>query len=509
MALVAMGLGIFVIANDFTALNVALPAMEKDFDVDVSTSQWVINAYALVFGLAIVTGGRLADMFGRRKVFFIGAAVFAGFSALGAAAPSIEWLIGARVGMGIGGAMIFPATIGMTYAALPGGRAAFAGALILGVAGIGNAVGPLLGGALTDLLSWRWIFIVNVPIAAFAVTVTWFKVHQKEELRREGIDYAGITALSLGLFLLLIALDQATDWGFGDPRIIAMLAASAILIVTFVFLEPRFGSRALVPASVMRNGEFAAACTATLMMSAAFFVTVLYVPQFLIKVLDYSALEAGLGLIPMMGTFAITSFLAASIYERLGPKLVISSGAVALVIGTFALSTIDDASTYSSLLLGLFVVGFGVGLFYSSVTTAAVTALPESQSSLAGGILYMCQIAGGAIGLATITTIFTTTSENELTSQASAAGTDLTHDQESVLHGLLAGTDSATAALAELPTAVQSQIEQIVRDSFVSGLETSFHVVSGVAVVGLIVCVLFVGGRLGRRRKAPPQPGGS
>lgn len=499
MALVAMGLGIFVIANDFTALNVAVPAIESDFDVDVSTAQWVINAYALVFGLAIVTGGRLADMFGRRKIFFVGSALFAGFSALGAAAPSIEWLIGARVGMGIGGAMIFPSVIGMTYAALPAGRAAFAGALVIGVAGIGNAVGPLLGGALTELLSWRWIFILNVPIAAFAVTVTWFKVHQKEDLQREGIDYAGITALSLGLFLLLIALDQATDWGFGDPRIIAMLAASAILVVTFAFIEPRLGTRALVPASVMRNREFAAACLATLLMSAVFFVTVLYVPQFLIKILDYSALEAGVGLVPMMGTFALTSFLAGAVYDRLGPKLVISTGALALVIGTFALSTIDDTSAYTSLLLGLIVVGFGVGLFYSSVTTAAVTALPDSQSSLAGGLLYMCQIAGGAIGLATITTIFTTSSENELASQADAAGTNLTHHQESVLHGLLAGTDSATAALAALPSAAQTQIEQIVRDSFVSGLETSFHVVGGVAVVGLIVCVLFVGGRLGHR----------
>jgi EmrB/QacA subfamily drug resistance transporter len=508
MALVAMGLGIFVIANDFTALNVAVPAIERDFDVDVSTAQWVINAYALVFGLAIVTGGRLADMFGRRQVFFIGSALFAGFSALGAAAPSIEWLIGARVGMGIGGAMMFPATIGMTYAALPASRAAFAGALILGVAGIGNAVGPLLGGALTELLSWRWIFVLNVPIAAFAVAVTWFKVHQEEDLQREGIDYAGVTALSLGLFLLLIALDQASDWGFGDPRIVAMLAASAILIATFAFIEPRLGARALVPASVMRNGEFAAACVATLLMSAVFFVTVLYVPQFLIKVLDYSALEAGVGLVPMMGTFAITSFLAGSIYDRVGPKLVISAGALALVVGTFALSTIDDASTYSSLLLGLFVVGFGVGLFYSSVTTAAVTALPEKQSSLAGGILYMCQIAGGAIGLATITTIFTTTSENELASQASAAGTDLTEHQQSVLHGLLAGTDAATEALAQLPAGKQAEIEQIVSDSFVSGLETAFQVVGGVAVAGLIVCVLFVGGRLGHRGEPSPQPDG-
>ena len=152
MALVAMGLGVFVIANDFTALNVALPAIEGDLDADVGTVQWVINAYALVFGMAIVSGGRLADMFGRRRVFFIGSILFAAFSALGAAAPDLGVLIGARVGMGVGGALMWPAILGMTFAALPESKAGLAGGLILGVAGIGNAVGPLLGGALTEAL---------------------------------------------------------------------------------------------------------------------------------------------------------------------------------------------------------------------------------------------------------------------------------------------------------------------------------------------------------------------
>ena len=150
MALVAMGLGVFVIANDFTALNVALPAIEGDLNADVGSVQWVINAYALVFGMAIVSGGRLADMFGRRRIFFIGSILFAAFSALGAVSPDLGVLIGARVGMGVGGALMWPAILGMTFAALPESKAGLAGGLILGVAGIGNAVGPLLGGALTE-----------------------------------------------------------------------------------------------------------------------------------------------------------------------------------------------------------------------------------------------------------------------------------------------------------------------------------------------------------------------
>jgi EmrB/QacA subfamily drug resistance transporter len=498
MALFAMALGVFVIGNDFTALNVVIPAIEKDFDVDVGTAQWVINAYALFFGLAIVTGGRLADMYGRRKIFFIGSAMFAGFSLIGGLAPSVDVLILMRVGMAFGGALMWPAILGMTYAALPASRAALGGALILGVAGLSNAVGPLLGGALAELVSWRAILFLNVPVAAIAVSVTYFKLHQTEERQRERIDYGGVVTLSLAVLLLLLALDQGTDWGFGDPRVVAMLVASVVLIISFGMIEPRMGEGALVPMSVIRNREFAAACAAVLLMSAVFFVVVFYVPQYLIKVLDYSALEAGAGLLPMMIVFAATSFSASGIYDRFGPKAVISVGALALVIGTFALSLLGDDAGYGSFVFGLIVIGFGVGLFYSSVTTAAITALPDSKSSLAGGLIYMFQIAGGAVGLATITAIFTSVSEKELSSEAADAGTKLSESQESVLHGLLAGTDQATAALARIAPAKQAEIEQIVADSFVAGIQVGFRVVAVIALVGLVVSVVYVGGRIGR-----------
>ena len=498
MALFAMALGIFAIGNDFTALDVALPAIEESFNVDVATAQWVINAYALFFGLAIVTGGRLADMFGRKRIFYVGAALFGGFSFLGGLAPDIGFLIGSRIGMALGGALMWPAVLGMTYAALPASRAALAGGLILGVAGLSNATGPLLGGALTELISWRAIFFLNVPIAAIAVAVTAAKIHQDEDLQRERIDWAGMAALSLGLLLLLVALDQGTDWGWGDPRVVGMLTGAAVLIAVFAFIEPRLGSRALVPGTVLANRDFAAAAGAVLLMSAVFFVVVLYVPQYLIKVLGWSAFEAGAGLLPMMLMFGGTSWFSAGLYDRLGPKPVISAGAIALVVGTFALSFIGEDSSYAVLVPGLVVVGFGVGLFYSSVTTTAVTALPESQSSLAGGIVYMCQIAGGAVGLAAITAVFTAVSENRLSEKAAEAGTRLSEQQESVLHGLLAGTDAATAALAKIAPAKQAEIEAIVRDSFVAGVQVGLRVVAAVAVVGLIVSVLYVGGRLVR-----------
>jgi EmrB/QacA subfamily drug resistance transporter len=497
MALFAMGLGVIVIANDFTALNVALPAIEHDFNVDVGTAQWVINAYCLVFGMAIVTGGRLADLFGRRRAFFLGSALFAGFSLLGGIAQDSIWLISMRVGMGLGGALMWPAILGMTYAALPESKAGLAGGLILGAAGLGNAIGPLLGGVLTDELSWRWIFFLNVPIAAFAVLVTWLRVHQPAPpATDERIDYPGIATLSIGLLLVLLAFDQAADWGFGDIRVILMLVVAVLLIIAFVSIEPRMKRNALIPTDVMRNGAFRNACVTVLLMSAVFFGTVLYAPQFMEKILGYSALKAGLGMVPMLGTFALTSFISGVLYARLGAKVTVTAGALGLTVGPFLLSMIDAGSNYSGLVVGLAVTGLGAGLFYSSVTTAAVTALDPSRTSLAGGLVYMCQIGGGAIGLGITTTIFTITSENELDQKAAESGQRLTDHQVAVLHGQLAGTDAAAAALKRVSASAQDTIIGIVRESFAVGIQAGFRFVAIAALVGLLISLFFVGGRL-------------
>jgi EmrB/QacA subfamily drug resistance transporter len=495
MALVAMGLGVFVIANDFTALNVALPAIEGDLDVDVGSVQWVINAYALVFGMAIVSGGRIADMFGRRRVFFIGSVLFAGFSAVGAFAPDLGFLIGARVGMGVGGALMWPAILGMTFAALPESKAGLAGGIILGVAGIGNAVGPLVGGVLTEALSWRWIFVLNVPIAAIAMLVTWRKVHQPQELAEERIDYAGMATLSAGLVLLLLALDQAVDWGWGDARVVTMLALSVVMIVSFALIERRAGDRALVPPDVMATKRFRAACLVVLLLSAVFFSAVLYVPQLFEKVLDYSTVEAGLGMLPLLASFAIVSFIAGPLYNKVGMRVVVGAGTGCIALGTVLLALlVGPGAGYLDVAPGLLAVGVGCGLFYPSVTTTAVTALDAARSSLAGGIVYMFQIAGGAVGLGITTAIFTSSSEGQLGDLVkSETGVTLTGHEQAVLHGTLAGTDAAADALAELPSRVVAEVEVIVRDSFAHGVQTSFRVIAAIAVVGFLVAVLDLG----------------
>jgi EmrB/QacA subfamily drug resistance transporter len=412
LALVAMGLGVFVIANDFTALSVAIPEIESDLDAGLSQAQWVINGYSVVFGVLIITGGRLADQVGRRRVFMIGASIFAVFSLLGGLAPTIELLIACRALMAVGGAMVWPAVLGMTYAILPDDRASLAGGLILGVAGLGNAVGPLLGGALTDGISWRWVFFLNVPIAAFAMLITRRNVPADPGTGAQaGIDYQGIATLSAGVVAILVGLDQGSVDGYGSPAIVASLVVGVLLLGAFVVVERGQGARALVPADVMRQQQFVVACAVVLLMSAIFFAALLYLPQFMEKELGFSAVEAGAGLLPMMLVFALMSFSSGTLYDKLGARTVVSAGAALLGLGIFMLSFLEAGWDYVALVPGMVVLGLGIGLFYSSITTAAVTSLDASRSSLAGGIIYMCQVAGGALGLGINTAIVLSQSE--------------------------------------------------------------------------------------------------
>jgi EmrB/QacA subfamily drug resistance transporter len=406
VALVAMALGVFVIANDFTALSVAIPAVEHDLDTTLSKAQWVINGYALVFGVLIVTGGRLADLLGRKRMFLVGATIFATFSLLCGLAPGVATLIASRGLMGVGGALMWPAVLGMTYAILPEDKAGLAGGLILGVAGLGNAAGPLIGGVLTEALSWRWVFFLNLPIAAFAMVVVWRSVpEERVDSADTRMDYRGVGVLSLGVVCVLVALDEGPSDGFGQPWIVGLLVVGVVALASFLVVERSVGDRALVPRDVLQNRLFARSSVVVLLMSAIFFSALVFLPQLMQEDLGFSALESGVGLLPMMLVFAATSFVAGSLYDRLGARTVVSAGGLFLGLGMVLLAVLMDDEGFWSLVPGMVVLGAGVGLFYSSITTTAVTALDPARSSLAGGIVYMCQIAGGAVGLGINTAI--------------------------------------------------------------------------------------------------------
>jgi EmrB/QacA subfamily drug resistance transporter len=494
MAVVAMGLAVLVIAIDFSALSVALPSIQDELNADVASVQWVMSAYALVFGVFIVTGGRLADVFGRRRIFFTGAAIFATFSVAGGAAQDNGWLVAARALMGIGGAMMWPAILGMTYAALGETRAALAGALVIGVAGLGNAFGPLIGGLLVHAASWRWILFLNLPIAALACLVTWAKMHPPPSApHRERIDYAGILTLSLGLVSLLLVLDQGNDWGFGDVRIALLTGAFAIFMGAFVAVERRAGGHALVPGDVLRNREFAAAGLAIVLLSGSTFAAPIYLPVLLRELLGYGALAAGAALFPLMAVSAVFSFVSGPLYNRFGPKVIASAGAGAIALGMLLLAATVGAARYPPLVPGIALLGLGIGLFVSVATTAGVTALGPARRSLAGGILYMFQLAGGSVGLALTTAVFTAASEARV-HEDRLAGL-LSEGEEQALIGLLANTGFAEQIVERFPGRA-ARLESLAQDAFISGIETSFAVVAMLALAGLLVAALWVGGRL-------------
>ncbi|WP_444941339.1 MFS transporter [Microbulbifer sp. ZKSA004] len=440
LGMLALSLAIFLVANDFTAFSPALPAMEHEFHSDLTTTQWVINGYALVFGVLIISGGRLADMYGRRRVFFIGTLLFMAFSLIGGIAVNMGMLLISRALMGIGGAMMWPSILGMTYGLMTEKRAGLAGGLVITVCGIANSVGPLLGGALADYASWRWIFFINLPVSAVALYVCWRVIpDDSPESCDERIDYAGITSLSMALFALLLAFDLVVDVGFKSPLVLGLIAAFFLLICLFSVVEKRVGAQALIPPDVAGNKRFVFASIATLLISALFFAGLFFIPQFLTNVRDTSAMKAGMGLIPMMLSFSVFGFLAGKLYDVIGAKKIVSAATLLMTLGMYLLSHVHKDTQYMSLVPGLVILGAGIGLFNSTITTVAITVVDSSRASLAGAIIFMFQIAGGAVGLGLNTTI--------------------------------------VAMAADMP----------------SGIEYAFTVNAYLAMFAFIICILFVG----------------
>jgi EmrB/QacA subfamily drug resistance transporter len=497
LAIAGMCLSMFIIANDISAMNVALPSIEKDFDTDISTVQWVINAYALFTAMSLVAGGRLADMYGRRKVFFIGTGIFASMSFLGGIAQDVYWLIAARALMGIGGSLIWPSVLGITFDLLPKSKAGLAGGLIIGAAGLGQAVGPITGGALTELLSWRWIQYINVPISALAITIAWTEVRESAVAHSiKKIDYAGILTLSAGLLLLLFALDQANSWGWTDWRIILSFTASAVFIILFIFIERAMKEDALTPPDLFTNRRFIASCAAVAFVMPTFFVSLLFLPQLMQKLLKFSVLDAGLGLLPMMVLYASFSFIQGKLSEKFSQKAVISLGAFCVMTGVFLLSRIEADFTYLSLVPGMCVIGLGLGLFLSSNVAAAVASLDPSRSSLAGGLVLMFQIAGGALGLGITTAYFVASSRVELKSELAREGLNLSSGQLETVQGVLSGAQSAKALLSSFGHEAASTIMEAVPDAFVSGITHGFMLDALLGLAGFLVALFYVAGRL-------------
>ncbi len=489
-----MGIGVMVIAVDIAAINVALPAVEKAFRTDVDTIEWVVNGYVLTFAVLMVTCGRLADTFGRRRIFFLGLVIFGLTSLIGGLSDNAGVLIGARVIQGAGAALLWPSILGIVYSSVSDDQKGIAVGLILGAAGVGNAAGPLIGGFLTEYASWRWVLFVNVPLSLTAGILTYLAVgKQPGESGEKNVDYLGIAAVSISLVSLMYALNQSTSWGWGSYKTVSLLVLFAAVMFLFIRIERRTED-ALIPKDVMSNIPFMLMSTIMFSVIPALFSLLLYMPQYYEKFFDYSPLLAGASLVPMMLTFAVVAPISGKIYNLMGSRLSIFIGMSLTLVGTVCIIVFGFGSGYYSFLPGLIISGAGFGFAIPSITTAAVGYVRESRTSLAGGIVYMFQLVGGALGLAVVTTIFTDAAKKDVTERISGYGLNLSEGYQSDILSFMLGSGSKQTLLNDFGQATFNDLYHHIYSAYISGLKYGLGFAAIVVAIGAVL-TFFVGNR--------------
>ncbi len=488
----AMSLAIFVIAVDITAINVAIPAIEKAFKTDVGTIQWLVNGYILSFGVLMVTFGRLADIFGRKKLFFIGLFIFGLSSLAGALSVNTSMIIAARVTQGVGAAMLWPCIIGILYSSVAGDQKSLAGGLLMVICGIGNAVGPLIGGALTEFASWRWVLFVNVPICLFAGIIAYLEIgDQSVESGESNVDYLGILTISISLVALLYALNVSPTWGWASYKTISLLVIFAVVMAIFLFIETR-KTEGLIPKDVMGNFQFMIVGAIMFTFVPGFFAILLYVTQYLEKFLNYSPVDAGAVLIPMLLVFSITSAMSAKVYNMIGARLSIFIGMLLCSIGVFCVVLLGFGTSFYGLFPGYIISGVGLGFAVPSITTAGVSAVSESRGSLAGGILYMFQLVGGAFGLAMATTIFTDFARNDLIGRLRDSNISLSQAELNEIVNFVIGSGTSQTILDSLGSEKYNTVIQYIHHAYVTGVSGGLIFTAVLAGLGALLAILFV-----------------
>lgn len=492
LTFIAMSLGILTIAVDIAAVNVAIPAIEASFKTSVETIQWVVNGYILSFGVLMVTFGRLADTFGRRKIFFAGLIVFGLSSLAGALSADSAMLIAARVFQGAGGAMLWPCILGIVYSSVSDDQKGFAGGLILGAAGVGNAAGPLIGGVLTEFASWRWVLFVNVPICVIAGIITYLEVEKDiPESEEASIDYAGIAAVSVSLVSLLYALNLSPDWGWASYKTISLLVIFAAVMAVFIVVEFR-ARDGLIPLDVMKNFQFIVCGTIMFTLVPGFFTVLLYVTQYLEKFPEYSPLKAGAALVPQLLSFAIMAPVSGRIYNRLGARLSIFTGMALSSAGLLLIAFIGLDSGFYWLLPGFIISGAGIGFAVPSITTAAVSTVSQSRASLAGGIIYMFQLVGGAFGLAVVTTIFTDFANKDLLARLNNVSEKLSDAELRQISDFITGSGTNSALEQTLGADRFQSLYTHIHHAYISGVDSGLYFTAAFAALGALLALLFV-----------------
>ncbi len=398
--LAAVSVGLFVIMLDNTVVNVALPAMRRSLNLSLSELEWVVAGYALTFAAFMLTGGKLADFLGRRRIFMVGLAVFTGSSLACGLAPNGGFLIGARVVQGLGGALMNPATLSIITATFPPRERGKAIGIWAGVSAMALAIGPLIGGLLTEHVNWNWIFFINVPIGVaglFAIPI--FIDESRDQSAEQRLDVPGLAASAVGLFSLTYAFIEANTYGWTSGRIVSAFVIAAIALAVFVLLEGR--QRApMLDLNLFRQRTFSGANGSMLFVGLAMFGTFFYVSLYMQNVLGYSPVQAGASFLPMTCLIIVLAPRTGELADRFGSRWLVGGGMTLLAAMLLYYSQLGAHESFWALVPGLLLGGIGMGMTMTPVTAAAMSAVSVDQAGVGSAVLNSARQVGGSLGIA-------------------------------------------------------------------------------------------------------------
>ncbi len=458
VTLVAVSFGLFMIMLDNTVVNVALPTMEKDLHVSLSQLEWVVTAYALTFAALLITGGKLADLYGRRRIFVFGLVVFSLASLACGLSPNAGFLIGARVVQGCGAALMNPATLSIITATFPPKERGQAIGIWAGVSALALAIGPLAGGLIVENLNWNWIFFINVPVGALAIVVSQFAIRESRDTSHEqSIDVPGLLTSAGFLFSLSYALIEGNGHGWTSAEILGLFAAAAVLLVAFVVLEHR-QRLAMLDLSLFRIGSFTGANIVAMLVSLSMFGVFFFVSLYIQRILGYSPTQAGATFLPMVSLIILIAPLAGRLSDRLGSRWLMGGGMMLVTVSLLLYERVTVHSNFWTLLPPMIVGGVGMAMTMSPMTSAAMGAVPVDKAGVGSGVLNSFRQVGGSFGIALMGAIVASYLHHPVTSPLAA------QDYVNGLHAGFAVAAAITFVAAIVAVAVVRTRPEVVRE---------------------------------------------
>jgi len=501
--LLAVSVATFMLLLDITVVNVALPSIRESLGANFTDLQWVVDAYALTLAALVLTAGSLADRIGRRRLFAIGLGIFSFASLLCAISPDPTFLNLARALQGIGGAVMFAVSLALLAQEFPAGRERATAMGIYGASiGVAVAIGPLVGGALTDGLGWRSIFYLNVPIGLAAIGITYAKLRESRDPNATSVDWPGVATFSTALFMLVLALVRGNDEGWGSTLIISLFAGSAVLMAAFTAIESRV-REPMLPLALFRRPAFTGVQFAAFAISASAFALFLYIGLYLQNYLGYTPLQAGLRYLPITLAAFFMSPVAAALLSRVPARALMSVGLALSGAGLLLMSGIDAGSEWTTLLGGFLVLGGGVGLLNPVIGDVALSVVPKERSGMAAGINDTFRQVGVAVGVAVWGAIFVGQGASKVSDlTAGTARASGGHPRQLVE---AASSGSLHQAVAALPPQARQGVEHAAREGFLAGFNDVLTLGGVVCFAGAVLALWLVRERDIEREPAEPE----